>query len=399
MLLDCSLVNIGVFYWRFMLKTYEYRLCPNEVQETLIQKHFGCARFIYNWALTLKKQSYENENNKLSCFDLIRALTPLKNNEEYKWLCEVSNSALQQSIRHLDVAFSKFFKKRTSFPKFKNKKNNKKSYSIPSTVKINFNIHKIFLPKFREGINFRLDRTFEGKIKTCTVKQTPTNKYFISILVETAEDIPLKPKVNDKTAIGIDLGIKYFATFSTGEKIENQRNLKKLLPRLKVLQKRASKKKLGSNNRAKANLKVALLHEKIKNRRKDFLHKLSHRLTHDNQVDTLCLETLAVKDMLKNHKLAQSICDVSWREFNRQLDYKSEWYGKNIIRIDRYQPSSKICNCGNIKDDLKLSDRTWTCQGCNTTHDRDILAANNIKNIALKNSGLGKPIELVELSA
>ena len=372
-------------------------------QKILLEKHFGCTRFIYNWALSLKVQAYEKDNTKNSCFDLIRALTSLKKIEEYKWLYEVSSSSLQQSIRHLDSAFVKFFNKKNKFPKFKNKKNNKKSYSVPSAVSINFDIHKIYIPKFKEGINIKVDRTFEGKIKTCTVKQTPTNKYFISILVETPELIPLKPKVEEKTSIGIDLGIKDFAIMSTGEKIENQRNLKKLLPRLKVLQRRASKKKLGSNNRAKANLKVALLHEKIKNRRKDFLHKLSHRLTHDNQVSTLCLETLCVKDMMQNYKLAQAISDVSWGEFNRQLSYKSEWYGKNILRINRYQPSSKICSCGYVKEDLTLSDRKWTCRICNTTHDRDILAANNIKKFALEEqnlvyTGLGKSVELVELS-
>lgn len=382
-----------------MLKTYEYRMYPTIKQQELLSKHFGCARFIYNWALSLKIKKYEDENKNISCFDLIRELTPLKNKEEYKWLYEVDNQSLQQSIRHLDNAFNKFFKEKIGFPKFKNKKHDKKSYSTILNVKINFDSHKVIIPKFQEGISFRLDRTFDGKIKTCTIKQTPTNKYFISILVETPNEIPLKPKIKEDTSVGIDLGIKDFAILSTGEKIENQRNLKELLPRLKVLQRRASKKKIGSNNRKKANLKVALLHEKIKNCRKDFLHKLSYRLTHDNQVNALCLETLGVKNMMKNHILAQAISDVSWSEFNRQLEYKSEWYGKNILRIGQFEPSSKMCSCGFINKELKLSDRIWTCSKCGLTNDRDILAANNIKNIALKNSGLGKPVELVELSA
>lgn len=387
-----------------MLRTYEYRLYPTEKQKILLAKHFGCVRFIYNWALALKIENYEKDNKKMSCFDLMKAMTPLKQKEEFSWLYEVSNPALQQSIRHLDNAFTGFFRDKKGFPKFKSKKDNNKSYSIPENVKIDFDKNKIILPKFREGIKIRVDRTFEGNIKTCTVKQTPTNKYFISIVVETQDLIPVKPKINEKTSIGVDLGIKDFAILSTGEKIANQKNLKKILPRLKVLQKRASKKQMGSNNRKKSNLKVALIHEKIANRRKDFLHKLSHRLTNDNQIDTLCLETLNVAGMVKNHCLAQAISDASWSKFNRQLEYKSEWYGKNILRIGRFQPSSKICTCGYIKNDLTLADRIWECPICSVKHDRDILAANNIKRFALQEqnlvyTGLGKPNELVELSA
>lgn len=384
-----------------MLKTFQYRLYPTEKQKILLAKHFGCNRFVYNWALSLKINAYEQYNKKMSCLDLIKELTYLKKNK--LWLSEIDSQSLQQSIRHLDNAFTKFFREKGGFPKFKSKKNNSKSYSIPQRIKVNFDNNKIFIPKIGKT-NFRLDRTFEGKIKTCTIKQTPTNKYFISILVETPNSIPVKPKVEEKTSIGIDLGIKDFAILSTGEKIANQRNLKQLLPRLKVLQKRASKKKIGSNNRKKANLKVALTHEKITNRRKDFLHKLSHRLTHDNQVNTLCLETLNVAGMIKNHCLAQAISDVSWSKFNRQLEYKTEWYGKNLLRIGRFQPSSKICSCGYIKNDLTISDREWICPKCKIKHDRDILAANNIKRFALQDqnlvyTGLGKSDELVELSA
>jgi len=387
-----------------MFKRYEYRLYPTERQKILLAKHFGCVRFIYNWALDLKIKAYQENEIRMSCFDLMKEMTVLKKKDEYKWLYEISNPALQQSIRHLDNAFTKFFREKRGFPKFKNKKNNRRSYSIPENVKINFEKHKVHLPKFIEGINIKIDRAFEGKIKTCTIKQTPTNKYFISVLVETPNLIPTKPKIEEKTSIGIDLGIKDFAIFSTGEKIANQKNLKQLLPRLKVLQRRASKKKIGSNNRKKANLKVALIHEKIANRRKDFLNKLSHRLTHDNQVNTLCLETLNVAGMMKNHCLAQAISDASWSKFNEQLEYKTEWYGKNLLRIGRFQPSSKICSCGYIKNDLTLSDREWTCPKCNIKHDRDILAANNIKRFALQEqnlvyTGLGKPDELVELSA
>lgn len=374
-----------------MLKTYVYRVYPNKEQEILLAKHFGATRFIYNWGLAKKIEEYEKNKKTLSYFDLAKQLTKLKQQEEYKWLYEVSNQTLQQSLRHLDNAFTKFFREKKGFPKFKSKKRNKNSYSFAEYISVDFKNKKLYIPKFQKknGLKIRVDRTFEGKIKTCTIKKTPTNKYFISVLVETNDIIPQKPKIEEKTAIGIDLGIKDFAILSTGEKIENQKNLAKLMPRLKVLQKRASKKQKDSNNRKKANLKVALLYEKITNRRNDFLHKLSHRLTHENQVNTLCLETLNVQGMIKNHKLAQAISDVSWSKFNNYLKYKTEWYGKNLIQIGRFEPSSKICSvCGNINNDLKLSDREWTCKNCNIHHDRDINASKNIVKFALQQQNL-----------
>ena len=344
---------------------------------------------IYNWGLEKKIKEYEQNNKSLSYFNLAKELTVLKQNKQYSWLYEVANSSLQQSLRHLDNAFTKFFREKKGFPKFKSKKNNKQTYTLPVGVKIDFDTQRIYLPKFKKTIKVKIDRKFCGKIKTCTIKKTPTNKYFISVLVETTDIIPKKPKIEEKTAIGIDLGIKDFAILSTGEKIENQKNLAKLMPKLKVLQKRASRKQKGSNNRKKANLRLALLHEKVTNRRNDFLHKLSHRLTHDNQVNTLCLETLNVEGMIKNHKLAQAISDVSWSKFNNYLDYKTEWYGKNLIRIGKFEPSSKVCSvCGSINNELKLSDREWSCKNCHTHHDRDINASKNILKFALQQQNL-----------
>ncbi len=386
-----------------MLKTYKYRIYPTKEQEDLFLKHFNNVRFIYNWGLEKKIKEYEQNNKSLSYFNLAKELTVLKQNKQYSWLYEVANSSLQQSLRHLDNAFTKFFREKKGFPKFKSKKDNKQAYTLPVGVKIDFDMQRIYLPKFKKTIKVKIDRKFCGKIKTCTIKKTPTNKYFISVLVETTDIIPRKPKIEEKTAIGIDLGIKDFAVLSTGEKIENQKNLAKLMPRLKVLQKRASKKQKGSNNRRKANLRLALLHEKVTNRRNDFLHKLSHRLTHDNQVNTLCLETLNVEGMIKNHKLSQAISDVSWSKFNSYLDYKTEWYGKNLIRIGRFEPSSKVCSvCGNINNELKLSDREWSCKSCHTHHDRDVNASKNILKFALQQqnlvyTGQGMPVESAEL--
>lgn len=372
-----------------MLKTYKYRIYPTKEQEDLFLKHFNNVRFIYNWGLEKKIKEYEQSNKSLSYFNLAKELTVLKQNKQYSWLYEVANSSLQQSLRHLDNAFTKFFREKKGFPKFKSKKNNKQTYTLPIGVKIDFDTQRIYLPKFKKTIKVKIDRKFCGKIKTCTIKKTPTNKYFISVLVETTDIIPKKPKIEEKTAIGIDLGIKDFAILSTGEKIENQKNLAKLMPKLKVLQKRASRKQKGSNNRKKANLRLALLHEKVTNRRNDFLHKLSHRLTHDNQVNTLCLETLNVQGMIKNHRLAQAISDVSWSKFNDYLDYKTEWYGKNLIRIGQFEPSSKVCSvCGNINNELKLSDREWSCKNCHTHHDRDINASKNILKFALQQQNL-----------
>jgi putative transposase len=233
-------------------------------------------------------------------------------------------------------------------------------------------------------IEIRLHRKFDGKIKTVTIKKTPTNKYFASILVET-KDIEKKPEaIKPNTTIGIDLGIKDFITLSTGEKIANPKILKQYERKLIKAQRKASRKVKGSNNRKKANFRVAKIHEKIKNIRKDFLHKLSYRLSHENQVDSLVIEDLNVSGMVKNHKLAKSIGACSWYEFVRQLEYKSLWYGKNLIKIGRFEPSSKLCsNCGTINQELKLEDREWICKNCGSVHDRDINAAINIKNIGL----------------
>lgn len=387
-----------------MLKTYKYRIYPTKEQTDLFAKHFGCVRFIYNWGLSKKIEEYQKNKRSLSYFDLSKELTLLKKQQEYKWLREVSVSALQQSLRHLDNAFTNFFRKKKGFPNFKTKKSNLNSYSLPEKVKIDFKNKKIILPKFKNGVKTKIDRIFEGKIKTCVVKKTSTNKYFITMLVQDEKLFPDKPIIEEKNSIGIDLGLKTFATLSTGEKIENQKYLMKFTPRLKILQKRLNKKQKNSKNYIKAKLKLALLHEKINNCRNDFLHKLTHRLTHDNQMNTLCLETLNVKGMIKNHNLARSINDVAWSKFNEYLEYKTEWYGKNLIRIGRFEPSSKICSvCGNINNDLKLQDRKWVCPVCKSDLDRDINAAKNILKFALQQqnlvySGQGMPVESVESS-
>ena len=381
-----------------MYKGYEYRIYPNKKQEVLLNKIFGCVRYIYNWGLSKKIKYYQEQNKMLSSFDLTKELPILK--QEKEWLKEIDAQALQQSLRHLDNSFTKFFRGKKGFPKFKSKRNNRQSYATIMNVHLFPEINKIQIPKLGK-VKIRIDRLPKGTFKTCTVKKTPTNKYFVVLTVDEKIKTPDKPIVTEGTTIGIDLGIKDFAILSDGRKFANPKYLLKNLKRLQVLQKRLLRKQKGSKNREKARLKVALQHEKITNLRKDFLHKITYKLTHENQVNTICLETLAVSNMLKNHKLARSISDVSWSSFNDLIDYKAELYGKNILRIGKFEPSSKLCTCGYKNNNLTLKDREWTCPICNTHHDRDILAANNIKRFALQEqnlvyTGLGRPKEHVD---
>lgn len=363
-------------------KSFKYELFPTETQKGLIEQHFGCCRFIYNWGLEQKIRAYES-NRKISCFDLIKQLTILKNREEYIWLKDVYSQSLQMSIRNLDNAFTTFFKAQNKFPKFKSKYNGRKSYQCPQKVKIDFENNLIQIPKIKK-VKAAIHRKFEGDIRTCTVSKTPTNRYFISMVVEISDNLPVRPVIKEETSVGIDLGIKDYIITSNGLKVENPKYLRKSEQRLKALQRRFSKSQKGTKRKAKLKMALAKQHEKITNQRKDFLHKLTYELTHENQVDTICIEDLNVSGMLKNHCLAKSISDASWSKFVDFLSYKCEWYGKNLIKIGRFEPSSKLCsNCGKYYKELKLSERMWVCSGCNEEHDRDVNAARNIKKFGL----------------
>lgn len=359
-----------------MLKAFKYRLNPNEEQKILLNKHIGASRFIYNLALETKQIAYAGNKHNLSCFELHSQLKDLK--EELPWLKELNSQSLQQAITNLDKAYTAFFKGQNSFPKFK-KKGNGGSFNIPQRVIVDGG--KLIMPKFtkKNGIDIILHRELKGEIRQATISKTTTGKYFVSILCETGEQNKSKNKVKEETSIGIDLGIKDFAITSNGEVFENPKHLRKAQDKLKFVQIKFSKNK---GNRTKQRL--AKLHEKVTNKRKDFLHKTSTKLVRENQ--TICLETLNVSGMIKNHNLAQSISDVSWSTFVSMLEYKAEWYGTNILRIGIFEPSSKTCsNCGNINKEITLKDRVWTCVKCNTKHDRDINAAINIKNFSLRN--------------
>lgn len=378
-----------------MLKSYKFRLYPNKSQEELIRKHIGCCRFVYNHSLAEKIKAYEEEKKSLSHYDLNKLIPNMK--KEFEWLKEVNSQSLQQENNHLDNAFKRFFREKKGFPNFKSKKNPKSSFSVPQSCEVNFKSGRISLPKLGE-VKSKLHRTFNGKIKNATVSTTSTGKYFISILVEDRKKIPKKRRFNSNSTVGIDVGITHFATLSNGEKIENPKYLKKSIDRLKVLQKRASKKQKGSANRKKANLKVSLLHERIANQRSDFLHKFTHKIVSENQA--VAIENLNIKGMMQNHCLAQAISDAGWSECFRQLEYKTEWTGKTLLQIGRFDKSSKICSCcGTINNSLTLGDRFWTCANCKTEHDRDWNASINIKKFALQKQNMigNAPKELREV--
>ena len=343
----------------------------------MLLKHFGCCRFLFNWGLAQKTQAWQESKKRLSRYDLDKQLPKLKKQPETEWLSEVNSQALQQSLVQLELAFDKFFKEKKGYPRFKSK-HGPQNFSCPQNVKVSET--SISLPKIG-AVRAVISRLFEGQIKTVTVSRTATGQYFASVLVEDGRELPASKKHTEKTTVGIDVGLKHFATLSNGEKIENPRPLKRKLSRLKREQRRLSRKQKGSKNRRKQRLKVARVHEQVANSRKDFLHNVSTRLIRENQA--VALETLNIQGMLKNRKLAHHMADVGWGMFFEFSKYKAVWNGKTILQIGQWQPSSKQSLCGYVNADLKLSDRLWTCPQCARTYDRDIQAAQNIKRFAL----------------
>ena len=372
-----------------MLKAFKYRIYPTKSQITLIEKHFGSTRFLYNYFLDYRQKEYA-KGNKATYMTTQSKLTELKKQKEFEWLNECGSQSLQMALRELDNSYQRFFKQLGGYPNFKSKKNNHQSFTAPQNIKVTNN--RTYLPKFtKDGIKTKFHREIpkDAILKQATISRT-NNQYFISILVD--DNIPTPKPIKAKNAVGLDVGTETLITTSDYVKYPNLRHTKKYEQKLKKLQKDLSRKqhsrKKGdttkqSNNYKKQKAKVQKLHTKIYNQRKDYLHKISNEIT--NQYDIIALETLNVKGMVKNKRLSKSISDVAWSEFMRQLEYKALWKGKTVIKIDKWFPSSQICSyCGASTGKKPLNIRKFDCPECKTRNiDRDINASINIRNYAL----------------
>jgi putative transposase len=363
-----------------MYKAYKYRIYPTSEQEALLAKSFGCVRWFWNYALNLCQETYKNTGKGLSR-EYIQGLLPALK-KEYEWLKDSYSQCLQVVALNLSTAYKNFFDKRAMLPKFKSK-HGRQSISYPQNVK--FDGDYINLPKIGL-VHCRIHKNFDGAIKTVTVSRNPDGKYFVSVLVDDGKANPESVAVSK--AVGIDVGLTHFAITSDGSKFDNPRYFVKRQRNLKHKQQKLSRKKKGSQNRKKARLAVAKVHSKIARCREDFLHKLSRKIVNENQV--IAVENLNIKGMVRNHNLAKAISDVGWGMFCTMLKYKAESEGKTYVEIDRFFPSSKTCHvCLNRVDNLTLDVRAWTCKHCGTDHDRDVNAAINIRNEALRILALG----------
>lgn len=364
-------------------RSYKFRLYPNSGQTEMLARHFGCARFVYNYFLNQRMEQYRLTGKSDDYYAQAKSLTALKKNADTEWLKEVSAQTLQQAIRNLDSAYTNFFKKKAKFPKFKSK-HSKNSFTVPQKAYITDG--KLLIPKFREGIRCRVHREIRGKVGKVTVTKTPSGKYFVSVFTEEEYMTPLA-KTNK--SVGIDMGIKELLTTSDGETFRNNRYASEYARRLKRAQQHLSRKKKGSRGFENQRLKVARLHEKVTNCRMDYLHKCAISLV--RRYDTICIEDLNVRDMEHDNTLAGHITDASWGAFVSLLEYKAEWNGKRVIKVDRFFPSSQTCSvCGHVNKRVKdLGVRKWECPVCHTRHDRDVNAAVNILRFGLNHTSAG----------
>ncbi|MDZ8032772.1 RNA-guided endonuclease TnpB family protein [Nostoc sp. DedSLP04] len=375
-------------------KAFKYRFYPTPEQETLLRQTMGCTRLVYNRALAARTQAWYEDQKRVGYIETSAMLTNWKKQDDLQFLNDVSSVPLQQGLRHLQTAFSNFFAGRAKYPNFKKKHNGGNAEFTKAAFK--FRDGQIFLAKSPTPLAIRWSRQLPqgAEPSTITVKLSPSGRWTVSILVDV--EICILPK--STSSIGIDLGITSLVALSTGEKIANPKRFKAKKAKLSKAQKALIRKQKGSNNRHKARLKVGKIHAEISDARNDFLHKLTTRLVRENQ--TIAIEDLAVKNMVKNKKLAFSISDASWAELVRQLEYKCDWYGRTFVKIDRWFPSSKRCgNCGYIVDKLPLNIREWDCPKCSIRHDRDINASKNILAAGLAVSVCGANIRPDSLKA
>lgn len=370
-----------------MFKAYKYRLYPNAKQRELLEKHFGCVRFIYNKGLELKSEAWHRDKTKLTRYDLQREIVKLKKSSAV-WLREVNAQALQFALFNLDTAFTRFFRKKSGFPRMKSRRN-AQAFSCPQQNRVDFSRGLFHTVKFKEGIKAKFSREFAGKIKTCTVSKTASGKYFVSILVEESKATPEPIPAKLDSCVGIDLGIKDFAVFSDGSRVENPKFLHRKLKKLRRASRAHSRKVKGGKNRAKSRVKLARIHENVANARRDFHHKLAKSVAENQGYGCVAMESLAIQEMQKKTrgKLPRYIADAGWYQFKTILKYKLEDRGKTLIEIERFAPSSKTCSCGCVNAELKLAERVWTCKSCAVTHDRDLLAAQNIRKFAFLGRG------------
>lgn len=356
-----------------MKKAYRYRFYPTPEQENLLRRTVGCCRFVYNRALATRSEAWSQHKKKLSGFDLIKQITVWKREPDTAWLQEVSNVPLQQSINNLEVAFKNFYAKRARYPRFKKKDSGGSCRFTTSGFRLKGG--QVWLAKMTEPLDIRWSRPLPEKTapSQCTVRLLPSGEWYVSFLC----DVKIKKLPAIEKSVGLDMGITALVTTSDGEKVTNPKAYAQHHRKLAHCQRDLARKVKGSRNRQKAKIKVARIHRKISDIRKDQLHKLSTRLVRENQ--SIVIEDLAVRNMLKNHCLAGSIQDAGWQQLRGMLQYKCDWYGRNLKVVDRWFPSSKTCHCcGHVVDKLPLSVRSWVCPKCGAQHDRDLNAAINI---------------------